>query len=147
MRKKPRPDNKSRGAAANVVIHSLEKPCMAHLPFLLDRASEPAGEPCGHALMATCPPAQFQKLTPDRPFGESQSPDGAESAPSQATWNISKADLSTLLDLSQRLDLDGEITPVMAWGMIMSHPRFASLTEADLRLIADELRRKVRCYG
>lgn len=119
---------------------------MAHLPFLLDRANEPAGEPCGHALMASCPPAQFQKLTPDRPF-ESKAPDAPEAAPSQGTWNISKADLSTLLDLSQRLDLDGEITPVMAWGMIMSHPRFASLTEADLGLIADELRRKVRCYG
>lgn len=120
---------------------------MAHLPFLMDRASAPEGEPCGHALMASCPPAQFQKLTPDRPFGESHSQEQAESGPNQGTWEISKADLSTLLDLSQRLDLDGEITPVMAWGMIMSHPRFSSLTASDLSQIATELGRKVRCYG
>jgi hypothetical protein len=97
--------------------------------------------------MASCPPAQFQKLTPERPFGESHTHEQAQSGPNQGTWEISKVDLSTLLDLSQRLDLDGEITPVMAWGMIMSHPGFSSLTASDLSQIATELGRKVRCYG
>ncbi|KID74723.1 bZIP-type transcription factor, partial [Metarhizium brunneum ARSEF 3297] len=124
----------------------LEKPCMQHLPFLTDRSE--GGEPCGHALMATCPPAPFGKLTPKTPFGNSHTHDhGDGSNPAQGTWEISKADLSTLLDLSQHLDLDGEITPVMAWGMILSHPRFADFQPEDFARIAAELGRKVRCYG
>lgn len=121
---------------------------MQHMPFLLDRASGESGDPCGHALMASCPPAPFAKLTPERPFGQTHSKDqDSEAGVSQGTWDISKADLSTLLDLSQRLDLDGEITPVMAWGMILNHPRFADFQPEDFAQIAAELGRKVRCYG
>ena len=134
-------------------MHSLEKPCMAHLPFLMDRANEPAGEPCGHALMASCPPVPFQDMNESRPWGHSHTDVKAEpspsegAAPSQGTWELSKADLATLLDLSGQLDLDGEITPVMAWGMIMNHPQFADLSAADFRRLAEELGSKVRCYG
>ncbi|KAJ6788264.1 hypothetical protein PWT90_02401 [Aphanocladium album] len=129
-------------------VLALEKPCMAHLPFLMDRGSGPEGEPCGHALMASCPPVPFKELEQSTPFADTY---GAaiktEEAPNQGTWQVTKADLSTLLDLSKRLDLDGEITPVMAWGMIMSHPQFAALSAADVQRIAEELGRKVRCYG
>lgn len=126
---------------------------MAHLPFLMDRANEPAGEPCGHALMASCPPVPFQDMNESRPWGNSHTDVKGESAPSegagpsQGTWELSKADLATLLDLSGQLDLDGEITPVMAWGMIMNHPQFADLSAADFRRLAEELGSKVRCYG
>jgi hypothetical protein len=65
----------------------------------------------------------------------------------QRTWELSKADLATLLDLSKRLDLDGEITPVMAWGMVLAHPRLAELQLEDFARLTEELRRKVRCYG
>ncbi|KAG8410162.1 hypothetical protein J3459_017338 [Metarhizium acridum] len=119
---------------------------MQHLPFLTDRSE--GGEPCGHALMASCPPAPFGKLTPKTPFGNTHTHDhGDGTNPAQGTWEISKADLSTLLDLSQHLDLDGEITPVMAWGMILSHPRFTDFQPEDFAKIAAELGRKVRCYG
>ncbi len=121
---------------------------MAHLPFLMDRGSGPEGEPCGHALMASCPPVPFKDIPQATPFAGT---DGTvikkEETPSQGTWQVTKADLSTLMDLSKRLDLDGEITPVMAWGMIMSHPQFAALSAADVQRIAEELGRKVRCYG
>ena len=126
---------------------------MAHLPFLMDRANEPAGEPCGHALMASCPPVPFQDMDESRPWGDSHTrvkgePAPSEGAgPSQGTWELSKADLATLLDLSGQLDLDGEITPVMAWGMIMNHPQFADLQASDFRRLAEELGSKVRCYG
>ncbi|KAG8410492.1 hypothetical protein J3458_017250 [Metarhizium acridum] len=127
-------------------VLTLEKPCMQHLPFLTDRSE--GGEPCGHALMASCPPAPFGKLTPKTPFGNTHTHDhGDGTNPAQGTWEISKADLSTLLDLSQHLDLDGEITPVMAWGMILSHPRFTDFQPEDFAKIAAELGRKVRCYG
>lgn len=119
---------------------------MQHLPFLTDRSE--GGDPCGHALMASCPPTPFGKLTTKMPFGNTHTHDrGDGTNPRQGTWEISKADLSTLLDLSTRLDLDGEITPVMAWGMILSHPRFADFQPEDFAKIAAELGRKVRCYG
>ncbi|TWU75434.1 hypothetical protein ED733_004215 [Metarhizium rileyi] len=127
-------------------VLTLEKPCMQHLPFLTDRSE--GGNACGHALMASCPPAPFGKLTTKTPFGNTHTHDhGDGTNPAQGTWEISKADLSTLLNLSQRLDLDGEITPVMAWGMILSHPRFADFHPEDFSKIAAELGRKVRCYG
>lgn len=121
---------------------------MQHMPFLLDRATEADGDPCGHALMASCPPRPFESLTPDTPFGSSHTrdrPDGPN--PAQGTWELSRADLATLLDLSAKLELDGEITPVMAWGMLLSHPRFADCGAKHFQRLAEELGRKVRCYG
>ncbi|KAH0552850.1 hypothetical protein GP486_006947 [Trichoglossum hirsutum] len=55
--------------------------------------------------------------------------------------------LSNLLDLSMRLNLDGEITPVMAWGMILGHPRFGELSSEDFESLKEELKGKIRCYG
>ncbi len=141
-----------RGA---LMMYSLEKPCMDHMPWLLERGTEVGGsEPCGHALMASCPPEPFPELTPDIPFGYSnvRAPGGSGSGggaveTGQRTWELSKADLATLLDLSQRLNLDGEITPVMAWGMVLAHPRLPELREDDFVRLAEELGSKVRCYG
>lgn len=141
-------------------VLTLEKPCMDHMPWLLERGTEVGGsEPCGHALMASCPPEPFPELTPDIPFGYSNvrapsKPTGAASAggggaveTGQRTWELSKADLATLLDLSKRLNLDGEITPVMAWGMILGHPRLSELVMDDFARLAEELTSKIRCYG
>lgn len=120
---------------------------MGHLPYLMDRASGTENM-CGHALMASCPPVPFKDLAESAPFPSLESAPKVENEPpAPGTWQVTKADLSTLLDLSKRLDLDGEITPVMAWGMIMSHPQFAALSAADVQRIAEELGRKVRCYG
>ena len=130
---------------------------MDHMPWLLERGTESgSGEPCGHALMASCPPEPFTELTPDVPFGFSnvRPPPGpagqggvGAGETAQRTWELSKADLTTLLDLSKRLNLDGEITPVMAWGMVLAHPRLAELSSDDLARMAEELGSKVRCYG
>jgi hypothetical protein len=65
----------------------------------------------------------------------------------QMTWEVPKADLATLLDLSKSIDLDGEVTPIMSWGMLMSHPRANELEVDDFRKLSEELVRKVRCYG
>ncbi|KAK3366886.1 hypothetical protein B0T24DRAFT_535281 [Lasiosphaeria ovina] len=138
-------------------VLTLEKPCMDHMPWLLERGSQVGGnEPCGHALMASCPPEPFPELTPDIPFGYSNV--RADAAPGtsggvnavetgQRTWELSKGDLATLLDLSKRLNLDGEITPVMAWGMVLAHPRLGELKVDDFARMSEELRGKVRCYG
>lgn len=187
---------------------------MDHMPWLLERSSAGGGvEPCGHALMASCPPEPFPELTPDIPFGQIHSAltvtHGGPGQPSPAgkgnatasssttptptsnrnfsrhgaaatvpaglpatglptspapatpvsaqtvdytnvpprTWELSKADLATLLDLSQKLNLDGEITPVMAWGMVLAHPRLGELNDRDFEKLAEELTSKVRCFG
>ncbi|KAM0170496.1 hypothetical protein ACHAPC_006680 [Botrytis cinerea] len=134
---------------------TLERPCMDHMQFLVERSSDADGEFfSGHALMATCPPEPDMEKHPDIPFGhclphnhshESDVMNGG--APKQKTWDLSKSDLANLLDLSKRLDLNGEITPVMAWGMVLGHPRFLELTDVDLKSMSEELLPKVRCYG
>ena len=117
---------------------------MDHMQFLVERASEPEGEPCGHALMASCPPEPFTENHPEIPFGHGKPHlDGS----AQKTWDLSKPDLANLLDLSKRLNLDGEITPVMAWGMVLGHPRFSELKVDDFKTMCQDLGGKVRCYG
>ncbi|RYP17247.1 hypothetical protein DL765_004632 [Monosporascus sp. GIB2] len=123
-------------------VLALERPCMVHLPWLLDRANGAGGEPSGHALMASCPPVPFSDLNKDVPFGNNDT-----TARHGQTWELSKSDLATLLDLSRRLDLDGEITPIMAWGKVLDHPRLTELGPEDFVKLVDELKGKVRCYG
>lgn len=156
---------------------------MDHMPWLLERSGAPGNrDPCGHSLMASCPPVPFSQLTPDIPFGPNYGNNAPAVAPALTaaiaaqgrrkpaptpistsvggdknnnaadpqmprTWELSKADLATLLDLSKKLDLDGEITPVMAWGMMLAHPRMGELEERDFKRLAEELKGKVRCYG
>ncbi|KAK1780693.1 hypothetical protein QBC45DRAFT_323141 [Copromyces sp. CBS 386.78] len=162
-------------------VLTLERPCMEHMTWLLERGAgtedRAQREPCGHALMASCPPEPFSGLSPESPFGYTNTiPNlaiGGDiaatsnitghhvhahvhghppmltsiSGSGQRTWELSKADLATLLDLSKRLDLDGEITPVMAWGMVLAHPRLAELQLEDVARLTEELGTKVRCYG
>ncbi|KAH9909325.1 BZIP-type transcription factor [Xylariomycetidae sp. FL2044] len=154
-------------------VLTLEKPCMDHLPWLLERASETGGEACGHALMASCPPEPFPELNNEIPFGYAHGTQhqhqhhnqhhhhndnsnnnrmmmdaaGPPMGGGHRTWELSKGDLATLLDLSKKLDLDGEITPVMAWGMILGHPRLTELRREDFEKLIDDLKGKVRCYG
>lgn len=118
---------------------------MDHMQFLVERSSEPDGDPCGHALMASCPPEPFPETNPDLPFGHT--PIHANGTNTQKTWDLSKPDLANLLDLSKRLNLDGEITPVMAWGMVLAHHRFSEMRASDFEHICAELGGKVRCYG
>lgn len=56
-------------------------------------------------------------------------------------------DLMKLLDLSNRLPLDGEITPIMAWAKILQDECFRDLSKEDIELVKKELLAKVRCYG
>jgi hypothetical protein len=98
--------------------------------------------------MASCPPAPFQDLTSETPFGNGHTHDhgGEFHALSQGTWELTKADLSTLLDLSRKLNLDGEITPVMAWGMVLSHSRFAELDAGDFEKLSAFFSSSAPCW-
>ncbi|KAL2024191.1 hypothetical protein VTK56DRAFT_9347 [Thermocarpiscus australiensis] len=128
-------------------VLTLEKPCMSHLPFLLERnAQRGSGEPCRHALMASCPPDTFDYSNVTTTTTTTTSSTSTGGGGGGRTWEPSKADLATLLDLSARLDLDGEITPVMAWGMVLAHPRLAEFRAEDFARLTDELSGKIRCY-
>jgi hypothetical protein len=116
---------------------------MDHLLVLAEGALEPEGRHSGHAMMASCPPDPYFDDSLSVPFGHSQVHDAGV----QKTWDLSKGDLANLLDLSKRLNLDGEITPVMAWGMILSHPRFPELRMEDFVKLGQDLGAKIRCYG
>lgn len=65
----------------------------------------------------------------------------------QGTYDLSSVDLASLMDLSAKINLDGEITPIMAWGMIMSHPKFMEMASSDIRALAEQLGPKMRCFG
>jgi hypothetical protein len=89
----------------------------------------------GHALMASCPPESHIRNNADVQYS------------SQMPEDVGMQDLLKLLDLSNRLPLDGEITPVMAWAKILQHPRFQELSKEEFGSIKDELLMKIRCYG
>ncbi|KAH9845731.1 basic region leucin zipper [Teratosphaeria destructans] len=133
-------------------VLTLERPCMEHMQYLLVRSHNNDNqffhhpmENCddseyehmsGHALMSTAPPHShiMEKPSEQYPF---QMPD------------LGTDGLAKLLDLSNRLPFDHytEITPVMAWTMILRHDRIGELTEQDLKSIKADLSSKVRCYG
>jgi len=108
---------------------------MDHMQFLMVRSttSEEA-EISGHALMASCPPQSHIDERPDEKY-------------EQAVPDVGMPDLMKLLDLSARLPLDGEITPIMAWALVRREPEFAKLAPADFDGLKEDLKGKVRCYG
>ncbi|KAA6409888.1 MAG: hypothetical protein FRX48_06501 [Lasallia pustulata] len=116
-------------------VLTLERPCMDHMQFLCVRShQEPQEEISGHALMATCPPHEHIVNHPDVPYPHK-------------TWDVPNPDLMKLLELSERLPLDGEITPIMALKNIRMHERFYELAAEDFERLKDDLKAKVRCYG
>lgn len=88
----------------------------------------------GHALMATCPPGDHLQNHPDVIYPH-QMPE------------MKADDLVRLLDLSNRLPLGNEITPIMAWATLLRHPSVQELSVGDLESLREELSTKVNCYG
>ena len=107
---------------------------MDHMQMLCVRSQDTEGEISGHALMATCPPESHLIERPEVQYPHKM-PD------------MQASDLLKLLDLSNRLPLDGEITPVMAWAMVLRNEHLHLLTPQDFGNMKEELLGKVRCYG
>ena len=118
-------------------VLGFEKPCLRHM-----RCNSDDEELYGHALMASCSPGIYPESLEGMPF---ESP--GDSAPNQDGCTLSKSSFASLLHHSERLNLDGEITPVMVWQMILEHPRFSEFTLEDFERIRQSLAGKVRCYG
>ncbi|KAK6336326.1 hypothetical protein TWF696_001887 [Orbilia brochopaga] len=117
-------------------VLALERPCMEHIQKLVhDSLEDPNGTSIsGHALMASCPPESHMLDNPDVDWGS-------------RTYDLQPSELNALLNLSPKLSLSGEITPINAWAIIQAHPNFLQLTRHDFAAIKNELVPKVKCYG
>jgi len=92
--------------------------------------------PCGHALMATVPPRQHCE------------DHGMDVQYPHKLPDLPKPDLVRMLNLCAQLPgLNEELTPVMAWAFILSHPACPEMTKVDFDAIRDDLKPKVACYG
>ena len=98
------------------------------------RAEGSETEVSGHAMMMSCPPPDHIQNKPDETYPH-KPPD------------LPAVDLMQLYNLSQKLPLDGEITPVQALQIIRSHERYGELTTGDFEVLKNDLKEKSRCYG
>ncbi|KAI9841124.1 MAG: hypothetical protein M1838_003699 [Thelocarpon superellum] len=115
-------------------VLTLERPCMEHMQTLMVQAQESEGDISGHALLANAPPHSFLLENSSIPYDYD-------------AVDLRRPELKTLMNLSRRLQLDGEITPVMAWSAILTHERLHELTARDFATVKAELKAKVRCHG
>ena len=108
---------------------------MDHMQMLCVQSQQSEGDDIsGHALMASCPTKNHLIERPDVQYPH-QLPD------------MKASDLLKLLDLSNRLPLQGEITPIMAWAAILRHESVRLLTAEDFASVKADLLSKIRCYG
>jgi len=108
---------------------------MEHIQLLtVGSATDPEADFHGHALMASCPPETHCIDHPEVQWG-------------QKTYDMQASDLSVLFNLSTRLQLDGEMTPIAVWATITRHARFAELNLEDFEIVKQELLAKVKCHG
>lgn len=115
-------------------VLSLEEVCHDHAMMMCVRSDNSETEVSGHAMMMSCPPPDHVHEHPDVVY-----PHKAPELPAP--------DLMKLYDLSQKLPLGGEITPVQALQLIRAHERYGELTVADFDVLKKDLREKSRCYG
>lgn len=115
-------------------VLAIERPCLSHLKV------HPEGELYGHVLMASCTPDNYPELGPlSTPLSSGHSSVSEVHA-------LTKSQFRRLLERSQQLDLDGEVTPVMVWDMIRNHQNFAELRTIDFEKIVEEFSGRVSCY-
>jgi len=126
---------------------------MDHMQYLMVRSHNPEEQPfhhplenaddgdfehmSGHAMMASAPTHSHIMTKP------------ADKYPHDIPADMTTGAMAKLLDLSNRLpiDRDGEITPIMAWTLVLRDPRVRELEKVDLERLRDNLLPKVTCYG
>lgn len=62
-------------------------------------------------------------------------------------WSAPELEVEKLLELSNRLTLDGEITPVEAWRRIKQYPGFRHLNRVNIAAVKEMMLPEVMCYG
>lgn len=120
----------------NSSLHSLEQPCLRHHRT----HSFPDGETNGHVLMIQSP---ILTRCPAPISTDSK----REHIDTSYNWSAPELEVEKLLELSTRLTLDGEITPVEAWRRIKQHPGFRHLNRANIEALKEMMLPEVMCYG
>lgn len=118
-------------------VLAIEGPCLHHMQL------NSGSDLYGHALMASNPVEGQPESNVTLPHPHV--PTGTCST--HKTHALDEAALNSLLELCERLNLDGELTPLMAWNLIIRHPQASELTIEDFWVLTQELKTKVRCYG
>ncbi|OAL37929.1 hypothetical protein AYO20_02762 [Fonsecaea nubica] len=129
-------------------VLALEHVCLGH-----HAAHAAADDGSGHELMLMSPimwhsPARGPSTTTSAQH-PTTAPDvtTATGLPSGTRWSVPAVELEKLLDFSDKLSLDGEITPVEAWQRVRQHPNFGDLTRDGLEALKATLLPEVQCYG
>jgi hypothetical protein len=62
-------------------------------------------------------------------------------------WIVPAIEFERLLQLSSKLGLEYEVTPIQAWDRIRNHPRFQDLTQERLMELAALVLPHIKCHG
>ncbi|KAJ9301209.1 hypothetical protein DTO271G3_1344 [Paecilomyces variotii] len=127
----PRPRDLDITEVGMDFVLTLEDPCLAHTQ---GSPGEPEA-PTGHALTAT---ASLLFQAPGL---------HGSGLPSGNAWEAPHEMLDRLLQLSESIPLEGEVTPIKAWNHIRHLPAFRTIDSKVLGNLTRELSRYVKCYG
>ncbi|KAL2393525.1 hypothetical protein ABEF93_002654 [Exophiala dermatitidis] len=116
-------------------VLALEQACLTHHT---QHACNDDGN--GHTMMLTNP---IMELSPS-PTQTKQTETGI---PNGTRWTVPAIELEKLLELSNQLNLSGEITPVEAWQRIRQHPNFVRVTREGLEAMKLALVPEIQCHG
>ncbi|RSL57229.1 hypothetical protein CEP53_006550 [Fusarium sp. AF-6] len=116
-------------------VLKIEEPCLGHLHGDVKKPHEPGNHAltASAQLMASCDyPSPTNRCTP---------------LMSPTFGNTPTAMLERLLTLAPDLSDEGEMTPVQAWNNIRCRPNFGGLNARSLGLLAERLKKAVKCHG
>ncbi|OBT60738.1 hypothetical protein VE03_09823 [Pseudogymnoascus sp. 23342-1-I1] len=113
-------------------VLTLESPCLGHIQGGPDDPEAPSG----HVLTASAP---LLFRAPSIATG----PHICTTTP----WEAPSSGLERLLNLSQGLVLDGEVTPVQAWNYIRQRLGPQGVEVEKLRELTEKLLKEVSCHG
>lgn len=138
----PRPPHPHGLDATQVAVDfvlALEQPCLSHH---VSSAGGDGDDGTGHQLMLQAPILSHGPSSTLSARGS-----GSRGIPEGSTWSVPAVELEKLLQFSEGLDLDGEITPVQAWQRLHRHERFSELTRENLDGLREALLSRIECYG
>ena len=120
-------------------VLALEQPCLYHhsIPSVPMLAHGELGT--GHSLMLSSPIMEHSPNYSLNPLKLGW--------PRGAKWNIPAVELEKLLTFSEQIELEGEVTPVQIWNLVLRHGNFSSMTPEKLEDLRDSLLPNVKCLG
>ncbi|KAJ4209705.1 hypothetical protein NW759_013349 [Fusarium solani] len=116
-------------------VLKIEEPCLDHLHGDVKKPHEPGNHAltASAQLMAACDyPSPTNRCTP---------------LASPNFGNTPTTMLERLLSLAPDLSDEGEMTPIQAWNNIRCRPNFGGLNARSLGILAERLKKAVKCHG